>query len=163
GLGAAAADAETAPLANPRFFQYRLDLAAITEVWRHGSIISSRLLDLTAEALARDEKLTAFGGRVSDSGEGRWTLEAAIGAGVARQGCDVKWLVNRVRDSLKAFVPGADETVAGRLTELLRYVDGDYNHRATFDKLRRTLGEAQRPLHYLAIPPSMFPAVIEHL
>src|SRR5207302_509105 len=83
--------------------------------------------------------------------------------GVARQGCDVKWLVNRVRDSLKAFVPGADETVTGRLTELLRYVDGDYNHRATFDKLRRTLGEAQRPLHYLAIPPSMFPAVIEHL
>ncbi|TLZ35650.1 MAG: glucose-6-phosphate dehydrogenase [Gammaproteobacteria bacterium] len=83
--------------------------------------------------------------------------------GVARQGCDVKWLVNRVRDSLKAFVPGADETVAGRLTELLRYVDGDYNHRATFDKLRRTLGDAERPLHYLAIPPSMFPAVIEHL
>ena len=83
--------------------------------------------------------------------------------GVARQGCDVKWLVNRVRDSLKAFVPGADETVAGRLTELLRYVDGDYNDRATFDELRRTLGDAQRPLHYLAIPPSMFPAVIEHL
>src|SRR5947207_2137412 len=82
GLSAAAADAETAPLANPRFFQYRLDLAAITEVWRHGSIISSRLLDLTAEALARDEKLTAFGGRVSDSGEGRWTLEAAIETGV---------------------------------------------------------------------------------
>jgi 6-phosphogluconate dehydrogenase len=82
GLGAAAADAETAPLANPRFFQYRLDLAAITEVWRHGSIISSRLLDLTAEALARDEKLTAFGGRVSDSGEGRWTVEAAIETGV---------------------------------------------------------------------------------
>jgi len=82
GLGAAAADAETAPLANPRFFQYRLDLAAITEVWRHGSIISSRLLDLTAEALVRDEKLTGFGGRVSDSGEGRWTLEAAIETGV---------------------------------------------------------------------------------
>src|SRR6267154_2192364 len=82
GLRTAAADAETAPLANPRFFQYRLDLAAITEVWRHGSIISSRLLDLTAEALARDEKLTAFGGRVSDSGEGRWTLEAAIETGV---------------------------------------------------------------------------------
>src|SRR5207244_2660774 len=82
--------------------------------------------------------------------------------GVARQGCDVKWLVNRVRDSLKAFIPGADETVAGRLTELLRYVDGDYNDRATFDKLRRTLGEAQRPLQYLAVPPRLFPEVIEH-
>jgi 6-phosphogluconate dehydrogenase len=82
GLRGAAADAETAPLANPRFFQYQLDVAAIAEVWRHGSIISSRLLDLTSEALARDRRLTAFDGRVSDSGEGRWTLEAAIETGV---------------------------------------------------------------------------------
>jgi 6-phosphogluconate dehydrogenase len=82
GLRAAAADAETAPLQNARFFQYRLDLAAITEVWRHGSIISSRLLDLTAQALAGDETLAAFGGRVADSGEGRWTVEAAIETGV---------------------------------------------------------------------------------
>jgi 6-phosphogluconate dehydrogenase len=82
GLRSATADAETAPLANPSFFQYQLDLAAIAEVWRHGSIISSRLLDLTAEALARDGKLAAFGGRVSDSGEGRWTVEAAIETGV---------------------------------------------------------------------------------
>ena len=82
GLRAAAADAETAPLANPRFFEYRLDLAAITEVWRHGSIIASRLLDLTAQALARDGKLAAFGGHVADSGEGRWTVEAAIETGV---------------------------------------------------------------------------------
>jgi 6-phosphogluconate dehydrogenase len=80
--GPAAADAETAPLANPRFFQYRLDLAAITEVWRHGSIISSRLLDLSAAALARDGKLSGFAGRVADSGEGRWTIEAAIEVGV---------------------------------------------------------------------------------
>jgi 6-phosphogluconate dehydrogenase len=78
----AAADAETAPLANPRYFQYRLDLAAITEVWRHGSIVSSRLLDLTAAALARDGRLTGFAGRVADSGEGRWTVEAAIEVGV---------------------------------------------------------------------------------
>lgn len=82
GLRTAAADAETAPLANPRFFQYRLDLAAIAEVWRHGSIISSRLLDLTAAALAQDGKLAGFGGHVADSGEGRWTVEAAIETGV---------------------------------------------------------------------------------
>ncbi len=56
--------------------------AAITEVWRHGSIISSRLLDLTAAALAKDGKLAAFAGRVSDSGEGRWTVQAAIEVGV---------------------------------------------------------------------------------
>jgi 6-phosphogluconate dehydrogenase len=82
GLRTAAADAETAPLGDPRFFQYRLDLAAIAELWRHGSIISSRLLDLTAAALAQDGKLAGFGGQVADSGEGRWTVEAAIATGV---------------------------------------------------------------------------------
>ena len=82
GRSAGAADAETAPLSDPQFFQYQLDLAAITEVWRHGSIISSRLLDLTAAALARDGKLAGFAGHVSDSGEGRWTVEAAIEVGV---------------------------------------------------------------------------------
>ena len=82
GLRTAAADAETAPLGDPRFFQYRLDLAAIAELWRHGSIISSRLLDLTAAALAQDGKLAGFGGHVADSGEGRWTVEAAIETGV---------------------------------------------------------------------------------
>ncbi|HEY0767938.1 MAG TPA: decarboxylating 6-phosphogluconate dehydrogenase [Steroidobacteraceae bacterium] len=85
GLRSAAADAETAPLSNPRFFQYRLDLAAIAEVWRHGSIISSRLLDLAAAALARDGTLVGFGGHVADSGEGRWTVQAAIEVGVPAQ------------------------------------------------------------------------------
>jgi 6-phosphogluconate dehydrogenase len=82
GLEAQVSDAETAPLSDPRLFQYRLDLAAITEVWRHGSIITSQLLDLTAAALAKDPQLAAFAGRVSDSGEGRWTLQAAIEEGV---------------------------------------------------------------------------------
>ena len=83
--------------------------------------------------------------------------------GVARQGWGVAQLVDRVRDSLKNFVPGADEAVARRLIELLRYVDGDYNDRNTFVALRKALGDAQRPLHYLAIPPSMFAVVAEHL
>ncbi|MBV9696047.1 MAG: decarboxylating 6-phosphogluconate dehydrogenase [Gammaproteobacteria bacterium] len=82
GLRPPSADAETAPLAEPRYFQYRLDVGAIAEVWRHGSIIASRLLDLTASALARDPALEGFAGRVSDSGEGRWTVEAAIEVGV---------------------------------------------------------------------------------
>ncbi|MGH8276901.1 MAG: NADP-dependent phosphogluconate dehydrogenase, partial [Steroidobacteraceae bacterium] len=82
GLASAAPDAETAPLANPRLFQYQLDIAAIAEVWRHASIVSSRLLDLTAAALAQDGKLSAFAGRVADSGEGRWTIQAAIEVGV---------------------------------------------------------------------------------
>src|SRR5580658_1432673 len=75
-------DAETAPLAQPRLFQYSFDVAAVAEVWRRGSIITSQLLDLTADALAQDPALTGFAGRVSDSGEGRWTVEAAIEEGV---------------------------------------------------------------------------------
>jgi 6-phosphogluconate dehydrogenase len=82
GLGARATDAETAPLSNPAHFQYQLDIAAIAELWRHGSIIGSSLLDLTAAAVAKDPKLANFAGRVADSGEGRWTLQAAIEEGV---------------------------------------------------------------------------------
>jgi 6-phosphogluconate dehydrogenase len=82
GLQKAETDAETAPLNNPELYQYQLDIGAITEVWRHGSIISSRLLDLTAQALVADPQLGQFGGRVSDSGEGRWTVQAAIEVGV---------------------------------------------------------------------------------
>ena len=78
GKGAHSADAESAPLAEPEFYQYDLNLADITELWRRGSVISSWLLDLTADALARDPDLHGFAGRVSDSGEGRWTLQAAI-------------------------------------------------------------------------------------
>jgi 6-phosphogluconate dehydrogenase len=82
GMHKAEADAETAPINNPQLYQYQLDIGAIAEVWKHGSIISSRLLDLTADALAKDPTLGQFGGRVSDSGEGRWTVQAAIEVGV---------------------------------------------------------------------------------
>ncbi len=77
-----AADAETTPLRNGKYFQYEFDLSEIAEVWRRGSVISSWLLDLTARAFARDEGLGNFAGNVSDSGEGRWTLEAANEEGV---------------------------------------------------------------------------------
>jgi 6-phosphogluconate dehydrogenase len=73
-----AVDAETTPLPNPELYEYDLDLREIAEVWRRGSVIASWLLDLTAAALERSPDLTAFTGRVSDSGEGRWTLKAAI-------------------------------------------------------------------------------------
>ena len=77
-----AADAETTPLRDPQYYQYDLNLADIAEVWRRGSVIASWLLDLTASALAEDAALTKFVGRVSDSGEGRWTIKAAIDEGV---------------------------------------------------------------------------------
>lgn len=76
------ADAETSPLQNPEYYQFDIDLPAVAEVWRHGSVIGSWLLDLTAGALKNDPTLAQFGGRVSDSGEGRWTLKAAIDTGV---------------------------------------------------------------------------------
>ena len=82
GLQTRGTDAETAPLSNPDHFKYQLDIGAIAELWRHGSIIGSALLDITANALAQDPSLKGFAGRVADSGEGRWTLQAAIEEGV---------------------------------------------------------------------------------
>ena len=78
GKGKASADAETTPLRDPEHYQYDLDLADITEVWRRGSVIASWLLDLAATSLLESSDLSKFAGRVSDSGEGRWTLKAAI-------------------------------------------------------------------------------------
>ena len=82
GLRTREQDAETAPLEHPEYYQYRFDLPAITEVWRRGSVIGSWLLDLTALALSKSPELAEFSGRVSDSGEGRWTSIAAIEEGV---------------------------------------------------------------------------------
>jgi 6-phosphogluconate dehydrogenase len=75
-------DAETTPLRDPEHYQFDLNLADVSEVWRRGSVIASWLLDLTANALVEDPNLTKFAGRVSDSGEGRWTIKAAIDEGV---------------------------------------------------------------------------------
>lgn len=82
GLRQRDADAETAPLEHPEYYQYQFDLPAIAEVWRRGSVVGSWLLDLTALALSRSGDLSEFAGRVSDSGEGRWTSIAAIEEGV---------------------------------------------------------------------------------
>ena len=78
GLKEQVHDAETTPLRDPEFYRYDMDLPEVTEVWRRGSVIGSWLLDLTAGALLQDPQLNAYGGRVSDSGEGRWTIQAAI-------------------------------------------------------------------------------------
>jgi 6-phosphogluconate dehydrogenase len=76
------ADAETAPLRDPQYYQYDIDTAEVTEVWRRGSVISSWLLDLTAKALHEEPSLSSFKGHVSDSGEGRWTVLAAVDEGI---------------------------------------------------------------------------------
>jgi 6-phosphogluconate dehydrogenase len=81
GLAERAADAETAPLAHPQLYSYELDVAAIAELWRRGSVVASWLLDLAAAALHASPELDGLAGRVSDSGEGRWTSIAAIETG----------------------------------------------------------------------------------
>jgi 6-phosphogluconate dehydrogenase len=81
GMHEQAADAETTPLREPQFYQYEIDTADVAEVWRRGSVVASWLLDLTAAALVKDPALEGFTGRVSDSGEGRWTIQAAIDEG----------------------------------------------------------------------------------
>ena len=82
GLHQAQFDAETAPLRNPEDYQYTIDVADVAEVWRRGSVVSSWLVDLTAAAFAKSPDLADFSGRVSDSGEGRWTVLAAVDEGV---------------------------------------------------------------------------------
>ncbi|HEY8508893.1 MAG TPA: hypothetical protein VIL32_11075, partial [Steroidobacteraceae bacterium] len=83
--------------------------------------------------------------------------------GVARAGWDREQLIARARESVEKFVGTPDPAVFDKLASLLRYVDGDYRDRATFERLRQTLGDAEHPVFYLAIPPSMFPVVVEHI
>jgi 6-phosphogluconate dehydrogenase len=75
-------DAETTPLRDPQYYQYTIDVGEVAEVWRRGSVVGSWLVDLTADALAKSPDLDDFTGRVSDSGEGRWTVAAAVDTGV---------------------------------------------------------------------------------
>ncbi|MFN2533896.1 MAG: phosphogluconate dehydrogenase (NAD(+)-dependent, decarboxylating), partial [Pseudonocardiaceae bacterium] len=82
GRSEAPADAETAPLRDPEYYQYDFDIPAVAELWRRGTVIASWLLDLTASALQESPGLTEFSGRISDSGEGRWTVLAAVDEGV---------------------------------------------------------------------------------
>src|SRR5262249_5646814 len=111
-------DAETAPLREPEHFQYDFDLADIAEVWRRGSVVASWLLDLTASALAAQPDLHAFSGRVSDSGEGRWTILAAIASAVPAPVLTTA-LYQR-------FVSRGEEEFADRLLSAMRYQFGGH-------------------------------------
>jgi len=120
GKSTSRSDAETAPLRDPEHYQYDFNLADVTEVWRRGSVVASWLLDLTASAMIKDPQLAKFSGRVSDSGEGRWTIEAAIDESVpvpvlsaalyerfsSRDGADFS---NRVLSAMRKQFGGHDE------------------------------------------------------
>ena len=116
-----AADAETAPLRHPELYQYDLDLADIAEVWRRGSVISSWLLDLAASALLSSQDLSKFAGRVSDSGEGRWTISAAVDESVPAPVLSAA-LYER-------FSSRGEDDFADKLLSALRYEFGGHNEK----------------------------------
>ena len=114
-------DAETAPLRDPELYRYNLPLPEITEVWRRGSVISSWLLDLTASALFKSPELADFGGRVSDSGEGRWTIIAAV-----EEGIPVDVLSAAV---FQRFASRGQETFADKVLSAMRFQFGGHEER----------------------------------
>jgi 6-phosphogluconate dehydrogenase len=116
-----AADAETTPLRHPELYRYDLNLPDIVEAWRHGSVIGSWLLDLTAAALKKSPDLSGFSGRVSDSGEGRWTLKAAIDEGVPAPVLSTA-LTQR-------FASRGDEDFANKVLSALRYQFGGHEEK----------------------------------
>jgi 6-phosphogluconate dehydrogenase len=119
-------DAETTPLRNPEHYLYELNIADIAEVWRRGSVISSWLLDLAALSLLDSPDLSKFAGRVSDSGEGRWTIAAAIDESVP---------VPVLSAALyERFSSRGEDDFAEKLLSALRYQFGGHNEKAVADK-----------------------------
>jgi 6-phosphogluconate dehydrogenase len=114
-------DAETTPLRHPELYQYDLNLPDIAEVWRRGSVISSWLLDLTAIALLKDPELSAFNGHVSDSGEGRWTVTAAVD-----EGAPVPVLATAL---FQRFSSRGEEEYADRVLSAMRYEFGGHKEK----------------------------------
>jgi len=124
------ADAETTPLREPQYYQYDLDLPEVAEVWRRGSVIASWLLDLTAHSLHNNGDLSSFEGRVSDSGEGRWTVHAAIDEGVP---ADVLSAALYAR-----FTSRGEADYADKLLSAMRKEFGGHD-----EKLGQTIGESK--------------------
>jgi 6-phosphogluconate dehydrogenase len=122
GAKAAAVDAETSLLRNPGNFRFDFNLADIAEVWRRGSVVASWLLDLTAIALRKQPKLAGFSGRVSDSGEGRWTLEAAIEAGAPAPVLSAALF--------ERFASRGEADFAGKLLSAMRFEFGGHRERS---------------------------------
>jgi 6-phosphogluconate dehydrogenase len=116
-----AADAETTPLRDPQLYRYDFNLADVAEVWRRGSVVASWLLDLTAAALVQDPDLSGFSGRVSDSGEGRWTVKAAVDVGAPAHVITAA-LFNR-------FASRGESDFADKILSAMRYQFGGHSEK----------------------------------
>ncbi|WP_296197720.1 phosphogluconate dehydrogenase (NAD(+)-dependent, decarboxylating) [uncultured Microbacterium sp.] len=135
GLADQSHSAEVAPLEDPEFYQFSIDVPAVAELWRRGSVISSWLVDLTAAALAENPKLDGLAGRVSDSGEGRWTLKAAIDVGVPAP----------VLSSalFERFASRGEDHYANQLLSAMRLQFGGHHELPTGSVLEAGSGDAQ--------------------
>jgi 6-phosphogluconate dehydrogenase len=122
GIGSRTVDAETTPLREPDHYRYDFDLADITEVWRRGSVVASWLLDLTASALFEAPTLESFSGRVSDSGEGRWTILAAIDESVPSPVLSAALF--------QRFSSRGEDQFAAKILSAMRYQFGGHGERA---------------------------------
>ena len=122
GASERAVNAETSPLTHPEHYQYQFNLPDIAEVWRRGSVVASWLLDLTARALVKQPDLAGFSGRVSDSGEGRWTIAAAID-----QGTPAPVLSTAL---YQRFSSRGEGDFAGRLLSALRFEFGGHQEQS---------------------------------
>ena len=131
GRAAQAADAETTPLRQPQLYQYDMNLPEIAEVWRRGSVIGSWLLDLTATALAADPELTGFHGQISDSGEGRWTIQAAIDEAVPAPVLSAALYAR--------FSSRGENDFANRVLSAMRHEFGGHVEKAFDDRSGKTL------------------------
>ena len=114
-------DAETTPLRHPELYQYDMDMPEVAEVWRRGSVIGSWLLDLTAAALRGNPDFSNFAGRVSDSGEGRWTVQAAVDEGIPTP------VISAALSS--RFASRGNEEYAGKLLSAMRYEFGGHKEK----------------------------------
>jgi 6-phosphogluconate dehydrogenase len=115
-------DAETSPLKHPEYYQYDFNLADVAEVWRRGSVVSSWLLDLTASALLKSPELSEFSGRVSDSGEGRWTISAAIDEAVPAPVLSTALFAR--------FSSRGEDEFANKILSAMRYEFGGHHEKA---------------------------------
>ena len=139
-------DAETSPLKHPEYYQYDFNLADVAELWRRGSVVSSWLLDLTASALLKSPDLSEFSGRVSDSGEGRWTISAAIDEAVPAPVLSTALFAR--------FCSRGEDEFSNKILSAMRYEFGGHHEKARISDVfqRRTVKMGEQSVFAMSHP-----------